>query len=94
MSRMSRSSRKAWGPVLMFGSAAVMLFGLFLIYNAGGMRPTGMLPWAWAAITILGLIMVHGQTMAMAMIVSLVMDEVTDSSAAASSDKSLGDSQP
>jgi len=74
--------RKVWGTLLLAGSAALLLGGLFLLASSnpgGAFRVVD-----WLVIAVLGAIFVYSQTMAAAMLVSLGDFGVTSSASAAS----------
>lgn len=55
----------------LFGSAAFLLVGLFTTYELGGFPDGGIETWAWLASLGVGLVFVHGQIMAAALIFSM-----------------------
>lgn len=63
--------------VWLFGSAAVLLGGLYGLVQAGGFPKSGILPWAWVGSLALGVIFVHGQVTAAALLFSMGLDGVT-----------------
>jgi hypothetical protein len=69
----------------------VLLGGLAIINQRGGFTSSGMTPLAWLATTLLGLAFVHAQTMGMAMLVSLVQENVTNGPDATSINRTSGD---
>lgn len=73
--------RKLLAPILMFSGAAGMLVGMSLIAQMGGIEVGQLKPWAWGAVTLLGLAFVHAQTMATLMIVSLIGEQETQPTA-------------
>lgn len=73
----SRTGRAVRAALMLFGGAALLLTCLVQLQNAGGFTRTGMTPFAWAAVTVAGLVFVHLQTMAAAILVLLVQEPVT-----------------
>lgn len=55
----------------LFGSATLLLGGLFLIFQAGGFPRGGITAWAWALSLVLGFGFVHGQVTAAALLFSM-----------------------
>ena len=67
---------------------AGILFGVLVTAHAlGGFTTNGMTPLTFLAIAIAGLGFVHAQTMAMAMLVTLMFDGVVTSGKPATSDQ-------
>ena len=67
---------------------AGILFGVLVTAHAlGGFTADGMTPLPFLAIAIAGLGFVHAQTMAMAMLVTLMFDGIVTSSSSATSDQ-------
>jgi multidrug efflux pump subunit AcrB len=85
MSALQRIRRITGAAVLMLASAVVLLAGLFAVELLGGFTRTAMTPLGWLGVTVIGLAFVHAQTLAAAMLVSLVRPAVTEEAAAASS---------
>lgn len=75
--RGSRTARAIRAAAMLFGGAVMMLVALGLINNAGGFTKAGMTGWAWFVVAGVGLVFVHLQTMAAAMLVLLVQEPVT-----------------
>lgn len=69
---------------MLFGGAALLLAGMVAIDKAGGFGETAMAPWAWLAVTLLGGVFVHLQTLAGATGVVLVQESVTEEARSAS----------
>jgi len=85
---LSRNARATMGAVTML-LGAIVLFGILIgSQYLGGFTRDGMTPLTWLAIGAGGLLFVHAQTMAMAMLVSLVYESVT-STPGASSDQEV-----
>lgn len=76
---MSRGKKTAMGAILMLSGALVFFLTLLGSYVLHGITPNGMTPLTWIAVALGGLAFVHAQTMAMAMMVSLVHETVTSS---------------
>jgi len=82
--RIERRTR-VWVAILaLVGGALAMLLGLILVQQAGGLAGDSLRWWAWLAIAIIGLGFVHAQTIAAAMMVTLVQETVTSSGEATS----------
>jgi hypothetical protein len=73
-----RSRRGLLAAALFVVAAMVLLGGLGLVLQRGGFTPQGMTPLAWGIVTLLGLAFVHAQTMATAMLVTLIQGSVTN----------------
>ncbi|HVT11574.1 MAG TPA: hypothetical protein VHE55_04855 [Fimbriimonadaceae bacterium] len=89
--RMPRAQRGALGAALFVVGAMVLIGGLAIIQQNGGFTDTGMAYWAWAVVSVLGLAFVHAQTMGMAMLVSLVQENVTNLPQSASMNRTTRD---
>lgn len=57
--------------IWLFGSAAVLLGGLFVLFEMGGFPRGGITAWAWAISLVLGAVFVHGQVTAAALLFSM-----------------------
>ncbi len=73
----SRTARAIRAAAMLFGGAAALLAVLVQVQNGGGFTPSGMAGWAWFVVAGAGLVFVHLQTMAAAMLVLLVQEPVT-----------------
>jgi hypothetical protein len=82
----SRGRRVAIGAISMIGGSALLFGTLVALHATGGFTSHGMTPLSWLLITGAGLVFVYSQTLAMAVLVTLVMDGVVTSSEALSSD--------
>jgi hypothetical protein len=82
--RMGRAQRGITGSMLFLVGAMVLIGGLAIVMQQGGFTSSGMTPVAWLTVSLLGLAFVHAQTMGMAMLVSLVHENVTNPGVAAS----------
>ena len=86
-----RARRGVLGAALFVVGAMVLLGGLGLVLQRGGFTSGGLTPVAWLVVAILGLLFVHAQTMATALLVSLVQQGVTNGSDTASINRTPGD---
>ena len=86
MQSVSPKTRRVVGSLLLFGSAGLLLGALFLMAN-NSESSTTLNVWQWIAVGLLGLLFVHAQTMAAAMLVSLAQFGVTQTSDPASSSR-------
>jgi len=77
MAGIPRNRRAALGAVAMLLGATVLFGAMILAQVIGGFTRNGMTPLTWLMIAAGGLAFVHAQTMAMAMLVSLVDESVT-----------------
>lgn len=91
---MPRAQRGLTGAALFIVGVALLLIGLTAILRAGGFTSSGMTPLAWMSVALLGLAFVHAQMLGMAMLVSLVLPDVTIHRAPASTNKITEDSDP
>lgn len=82
-----RSARGLRGALLMLVGAAILFAALLIAHSLGGFTENGMTPLTWVAIAIAGFAFVHGQTMAMAILVTLVTDGVVTSERRGPSDQ-------
>lgn len=82
--RGTRTGRALKAAGMLFGGAALLLAGMVAIDKAGGFGETAMAPWAWLAVTLLGGVFVHLQTLAGATGVVLVQESVTEEARSAS----------
>lgn len=89
--RMPRSQRGLLGAALFVVGAMVLIGGLAIIQQNGGFTNSGMTLFAWLAVSALGLAFVHAQTMGMAMLVSLVQENVTNPGPTASINRTTRD---
>lgn len=88
---LSRARRGTTGAALFLVGAMVLIGGLAIVLQQGGFTSQGMTSLAWIAVTALGLAFVHAQTMGMAMLVSLIQENVTNEGGAASINRIAGD---
>lgn len=89
--RLSRVRRAVTGGALFVASAMVLLGGLAVAMERGAFTENGMTPLGFLAVTVLGLVFVHSQTMGTAMLVSLLQPEVTNQPDAASLNRARPD---
>lgn len=78
----------------MLGGATVLFATLIGTHSMGGFTANGMTPATFLAIALAGLVFVHAQTMAMAMLVTLMFDGVVTSRKPSSSDPQEPDVAP
>lgn len=87
LSSLTRQSRAVSGAVIMLVGAGILFGVLITAHSFGGFTTNGMTPLTFLAIAIAGLGFVHAQTMAMAMLVTLMFDGVVTSGKSATSDQ-------
>lgn len=92
--RMSPGKRTTLSIVLIIGSALVMLLGLFAIQQREGIVEGRLTLWAWSGVLLIGLAFVHGQTMAGALMASLIEQSVTQPQRQSSRNQEPGNKQP
>ncbi|MBX3097503.1 MAG: hypothetical protein KF812_11620, partial [Fimbriimonadaceae bacterium] len=61
-----------------FGSLAVLVGGLWTVQLANGLEPSGLKPWAWAVVGVIGLVFVMMQTLAAMALVMLAVPETVN----------------
>lgn len=76
--KIPRNRRAVLGSTLLVVGGIVLAGGLFAIQSMNGIEKGVLQGWAWAAITALGLVFVHADVMAAAMLVSVVQEDVTN----------------
>jgi hypothetical protein len=54
------------------GGLVALMGGLLLIHALGGFPDSGMPPWAWLAVGVLGIAFVHSQVAGMSTLVTLI----------------------
>ena len=74
LQNMSRRLRIAAGPVLMILGAGALLGGLGLIAAFHGLTQSGLTPWAWLLVALIGIVFVGLQAMSSLMMVSLASE--------------------
>lgn len=92
--KMSPTKRSALSIVLIIGSAVVMLLGLLAVQQREGIVDGRLAPWAWAGVLLVGLVFVYGQTMAGALMTSLIEQGVTQRRQQPSGNQDPGNKQP
>jgi len=60
---------------LFLGSLAVLVGGMWLVAQGGGLTAAGFLPWAWAVVGVIGAFFVMMQTLAAMSLVMLAAPE-------------------
>src|SRR5690349_5298266 len=69
MDQLDRGKRKAWGTLLLIGSALILVAGLYAISLLGS--GDTLSPLQWAAAGVVGLLFIHCQVTAAMMLASL-----------------------
>jgi len=72
-----RTRRGLMAAGLMLGSIAPVFVVLTLALQYGGFGNNGMTPLVWLGVGLFGLIFVHGQTLATALLVTMAHESVT-----------------
>ncbi len=75
--KIPRNKRPMRATLWLFGSAAFLLAALYATFLAGGFPKEGITPAAWCVCLVTGLIFVHGQTLAGALLVSVAVTPVS-----------------
>ncbi len=70
----TRRSRAVLGPVFMVLGAGTLFGSLSLVSAFRGLSPNGLALWAWALVTVAGVVFVHAQSLAAVMMVSLAIE--------------------
>lgn len=78
----------------MLGGATILFLTMMGSHAVGGFTANGMTPLTFLAIALAGLAFVHAQTMAMAMLVTLMFDGVVTSRKTGPSDPQEPDVAP
>lgn len=73
----SRNRRVLLGSVGLLAGLVVLAIGLWSIAALGGLTAKGLVPWAWLAVTVVGVVFVHLQVQGAAAMLSLVVAEET-----------------
>lgn len=73
METIPRGKKPLLGMAYLFGGAAVLLAGLYGVYQLGGFPKQGIAPWAWPICALCGLGFVHAQVTAGALLVSMAV---------------------
>ena len=79
-----RTRRAILSAVMLFGGAAALLAGLYAVSAFGWMTKTGLTIGGFVLVTLVGLLFVHMQVQAAAMMVSIALESVTTASSEAS----------
>jgi hypothetical protein len=77
MAAIGHRNRVLLGSVGLLAGLAVLAGGLFAVYRFGGITESGLEPWGWVAVALVGLVFVHLQVLGAAAMVSQVLSEVT-----------------
>ena len=72
-----RQRRALLAAAFMIGSIAIMFAALTACLRLNGFTKDGMAAWVWLVVSAFGLLFVHGQTMATALLVATVQESVT-----------------
>jgi len=80
----SRSSRGLQAAGLFLVGGAALVGGLYATWAGNGLTDSGFAAWAWGVITVAGLILVHTQTLGLALMVTAAQEAVTAERAEAS----------
>ncbi|MBS1704734.1 MAG: hypothetical protein JST40_02585 [Armatimonadetes bacterium] len=72
---LARGKRVALGSVGLIGAMVVLLAGLVGIAQLNGLQQGTLVPWAWIAVALLGVIFVHMQVLAAGAMITLIQDE-------------------
>jgi len=89
-----RSKRGLLAAALLVGSIIPMFVVLTLSLKLNGFGPGGMKPLVWFAAAALGLLFVHGQTLATALLVTSAQEAVTEAKREASSTQESSHKDP
>lgn len=73
-------------------SLALLVGGIWLVAEAGGMKEGILVWWAWLSVTVVGLLFVGGQVLSAAALISLVFRGETEPPADASNPSEHQDS--
>jgi hypothetical protein len=72
-----RTGRVLGGAAMLLLGAAWLLGGLLAVQSLRGIERGALVPWAWLAVTLIGLGFVYSQTQAVAMMISVVLESDT-----------------
>jgi hypothetical protein len=72
-----RTNRGLLAAALMLGSLVPVFLVLNLALQHGGFGDNGMTPVVWLGVGAFGLVFVHGQTLATALLVTMAQESVT-----------------
>ena len=87
--QVSPALRGLWAAGLFLGGAGVMFGSLFSLAARNGITPLGIAGWGWIVLSLAGLVFVHAQTLAMALLVVSAQEAVTQGRAPASENSEL-----
>lgn len=77
LSRLGRQSRVLLGSFGFIFAGLILMVGGWLIATNGGVKDGALLPWAWAASTVLGLVFVSLQSLGAGAMLSLLAAKET-----------------
>lgn len=77
MREAGRTKKVLLGSVGLIGGAVLLLLGLWQVAAFEGIGPAGLTLWAWAAVTLLGLVFVHLQVLGAAAMITLIQESET-----------------
>ena len=89
--QLSRAHRAILGGALFVVPALVLIGGLALLLQSGGFTANGLTVPAWLVVTLLGLTFVCCQMLGMAMLLTLMRENVTESRRPSSISRTPGD---
>ncbi len=89
-----RSKRGLLAAGLLVGSIIPIFAALTFSLKLNGFGPNGMKPIVWIAAALLGLLFVHGQTLATALLVTSAQESVTEARREASSTQETSPKDP
>lgn len=87
--QVSPTLRGLWAAGLFLGGAGIMFGALFSLAARKGITNQGIAMWGWAMLSLAGLVFVHAQTLAMALLVVSAQEAVTQGRASASENTEL-----
>ncbi len=73
MQAISRNRKPFLAMAYLFGGASILLASLYGVYAMGGFPKQGIAGWAWPICAAAGLVFVHAQVTAGAMLVSMAV---------------------
>lgn len=73
MQAIPRTKKPLLGMAYLFGGAGILLAGLYGVYLMGGFPKQGIATWAWPICALCGLVFVHCQVTAGALLVSMAV---------------------
>lgn len=75
VSAVPRTKRASLATLWLFGGASLLLGVLYAVFSFGGFAGGGVEPWAWLVCAAAGLVFVHAQAMAGALLVSMAVTQ-------------------